>query len=252
VRPGVVTLAHPAPVGKTALAMEFVRRCAPEFQDVFWLSCGRRSIAGQAGDLAAQLGLRLPGDARTNLGALRDFCAPRRLLIVLDDVEERASIQLVPGGRCSALLTTRQSEFACGERIALEPVVPLTPRLEEDEDALARALQLSGAQEPAPLQRALDWALPRAGGQPEVYALATVLARRAIAVSTRQGRLAEAFEILERVIPIAEATQDWRLLEDLTREQIWILEAWDRLEEAAQRRWLLTSLEASQTTFDFS
>ena len=38
------------------------------------------------GDLAAQLGLRLEGDAESNLARLQDFCAARRFLIVLRDL----------------------------------------------------------------------------------------------------------------------------------------------------------------------
>ncbi len=107
--------------GKTALALAFVSEAAADFQAVCWLDCGGRSLAGAAGDLAAQLGLRLEGPVEENGARLRRFCAERRILAVLDDVERESHLQLVAGGWSSALITTRRGDLTAPGAAELEP-----------------------------------------------------------------------------------------------------------------------------------
>jgi hypothetical protein len=81
-------------------ARRFIQAFSPDFDAVVDLECGGRSLAALAGDLGVQLGLRLEGDGESNLAALSDFCAGRRLLIVLKDGAEGP---LEFGGRASVL-----------------------------------------------------------------------------------------------------------------------------------------------------
>ncbi len=83
------------------LAERFVKAYEQDFDAVLRVDCGKRSLAALTGDLAAQLGLRLEGEAESNLTRLRDFCATRRFLIVLRDLRLRA-FQF--GGRTSTLM----------------------------------------------------------------------------------------------------------------------------------------------------
>ena len=97
-RPGSETVAS------SETAREFARLFRPDFDAVLSLEdCANRTVTALAGDLGAQLGLRLEGDLESNLARLRDFSTARRLLIVL---EGAAPAAFVFGGRCSTLATT--------------------------------------------------------------------------------------------------------------------------------------------------
>jgi hypothetical protein len=95
-RPGVET------VDNAALAAEFARVFAPDFDAVLrvWPA---PTLAAAAGDLAAQLGLRLEGELPENLERLRAFCSERRLLILLEGEPRH---ELIFEGRCSTLIST--------------------------------------------------------------------------------------------------------------------------------------------------
>jgi hypothetical protein len=95
-RPGLET------VESAALAAEFARAFAPDFDAVVrvWPA---PTLAAAAGDLAAQLGLRLEGELPEILERLRRFCSERRLLIVL---EGELREELIFEGRCSTLIST--------------------------------------------------------------------------------------------------------------------------------------------------
>ena len=77
-RPGAET------VQSIALAREFARAFAGDFDAVLHLDCTTGTLADMAGDLAWQVGLHLEGELADNLEHLRVFCAARRLLVVLD------------------------------------------------------------------------------------------------------------------------------------------------------------------------
>lgn len=99
------------------------------------------------------------------------------------------------------------------------------------------------------LRRALDWALSQEDD--EAWALARDLAKRGVALMMRKRRQAEAFETLEAVSGVAERRGDRRTLEDCSREQVWILESWGRMEEARQIFSSRRALYADQMRFDF-
>lgn len=121
--PGMAVVEGAAGAGKTALAVEFAGRHQEEFDAVFWLTCGSRSAAALAGDLAAQLGVRLDRDLEFNLNELRRLCARYRCLLILDDAVTATAAVLAPRGRTSVLLTTRAGDLAAAlaaAAIALE------------------------------------------------------------------------------------------------------------------------------------
>jgi hypothetical protein len=110
--------------GKTALAVQFARLHRDEFDAVFWLTCGTRTAAALAGDLAAQLGVRLDRDLESNLHEIRRLCSRHRCLLVLDDAAAETAALLAPRGRTSVLLTARTRDLApalSAEAIPLSP-----------------------------------------------------------------------------------------------------------------------------------
>ncbi|HVN03536.1 MAG TPA: TIR domain-containing protein [Bryobacteraceae bacterium] len=131
--PGIAALAGPPGSGKTALALEFARRRRDEFDIVFWLTCGARTLPALAGDLAYQLGVRLDRDLETNLNEIRHLCSRHRCLLVLDDAVPATAALLAPRGRTSVLLATRDPELAA----ALSATeTPLNDSFPADVDAI--------------------------------------------------------------------------------------------------------------------
>jgi hypothetical protein len=110
--PGMAVLAAAAGAGKTALALEFARRHQEDFDAVFWLTCGPRTAAALAGDLAAQLGVRLDRDLESNLNEIPRLSARHRCLLILDDAVAATAALLAPRGRTSVLMTTRHNDLA--------------------------------------------------------------------------------------------------------------------------------------------
>jgi len=194
-----------------ALAAQFAHLCRDDFHGVLWVRCGQRSPARVAGELAWQLGLRLEGETRSNQDELRRFCAQRRCLIVFHDVQTDADQPLIPGGRASVLLITTTEGAEESELSQLLDQVALTE----------------------------DW--------PQLCALAP----RALRLARDEGRLAEADELIERWFTCAERRGDRRILDECARERIWILEKWDRSEEAQQLERYRLAMAADQLSFDF-
>jgi TIR domain len=183
-------------VDDTALAFEFVRAYREDFDEVFVLDCeaGGRTLAALAGDLASQLGLRLEGDLEQNVSRLREFCAERRFLLILDDAAGEGPEHLQFGGRCSTLISS-------GRR----PVGSADP-LRQAQAALANP----------------------AGPWDEICRHAR-LGRR---LTREQGRIAECYELMQLWHCEAEEQEDRAALEESAREIVWILEGWGRTEEA--------------------
>ncbi len=158
--------------GKTALAVEFARLHREEFDAVFWLTCGSRTAAALAGDLAAQLGVRLDRDLESNLNELRRLCARHRCLLVLDDAAAATAGLLAPRGRTSVLITTRTSTLAAAlsaEAVELAPVIPAASLLADAVRNLKRPEQrlLSAMCACAPSGFPLDMAARTADAEAE-------------------------------------------------------------------------------------
>lgn len=107
----VVHVAEMAGKGKTTLALEFAHRYQRDFEAVYWLPCQRSSVAAIAAELMRQLGLKLEGDLADVVRELKLVCGGKRCLLILDNVEEEAAGELVPGGVASVLVTTRRGNL---------------------------------------------------------------------------------------------------------------------------------------------
>jgi NB-ARC domain len=109
--------------GKTSLALEYSHRHTEDFDSVHWLPCQQRSLAQIAGELAFQLGLKPEGDTDALVRELNSYCARKRCLLVLDNVDDETPAPLIStAGRASILVTTRYRNLAFlrdGQSLAL-------------------------------------------------------------------------------------------------------------------------------------
>jgi hypothetical protein len=173
--PGMAVLqdAGAAGAGKTALAVEFARRHREDFDAIFWLTCGSRTAAALAGDLAAQLGVRLDRDLEANLNEIRRLSAQHRCLLILDDAAPATAALLAPRGRTSVLMTTRRSDLAATLSAAVAPLdalfTPDASRLADTIRNLDSAAQrlLAAACACSPSGFPLDMAVRTADAEPE-------------------------------------------------------------------------------------
>ena len=170
--PGMAAIEAAPGAGKTALAVQFARLHREDFDALFWLTCGSRSAAALAGDLAEQLGVRLDRDLETNLNETRRLCARHRCLIVLDDAAAATAALLTPRGRTSVLLTTPPIGLASALSATSVPLPPFSP----DAGSLADYLRnlerpaqrlLSAMCACAPSGFPLDMALRTADAEPD-------------------------------------------------------------------------------------
>jgi hypothetical protein len=183
-------------VAEASLAFEFARAFSDDFDEVLRLECSARTRAALAGELAARLGLRVEGDAESVLERLRGFCAGRRFLLLLDGARTPATRKLAMAGRCSTLY-------------CLEAGPP-----EATETDSLRAVQAAWA------ANDVEWT--------ELCRLARVGRRMA----REQDRIAELHELMDQWRAEAERRGDRSAQDEATREIVWILESWDRFDEA--------------------
>ena len=138
----LVTLVGPAGCGKTRLAIETGRRGAPEFPDgVYFVSLIGAGDRGQLLDeVTSGLGVAAaPAGSPTD--ALREFCAGRRMLLILDNCEhildevaDLVDSLLVPDTELTVLATSRVPLDLDGEIIStLLPLPVPDPTIEVDE-----------------------------------------------------------------------------------------------------------------------
>jgi tetratricopeptide (TPR) repeat protein len=98
-------------LGKTALALEFAHRYRADFDAVYWLQCVGRDLGALAAELERQLSTKVDGDLEKILHDLRAELEQKRCLLVLDNVEGDEVERLIPAGRASVLVTTRQEHL---------------------------------------------------------------------------------------------------------------------------------------------
>jgi hypothetical protein len=175
------------------LAAAFAREFRQDFDAAFTLQCGGRTMAAIAGDLGAQLGLRLEGPLPENLERLREFCAARRFLLILEEVADLVPHELVFGGRCSTLVAPDATPA---------PADPI------------REIQAAAAN-------------PATG-----WTNLCAAARHGRRLLRDAGRIAELYELMGHWHAAAEDQDDRGALDESGREIVWILEGWGRGGEA--------------------
>ncbi len=135
-------------VGKTALAVHLAYLLRPYFPDgVLWARVDNSDTLSILGTFATALGHDVSqyGDVASRSRLLRELLAPRRVLIVLDNVETSAQVQplLPPTGACVVLVTTRRHDLSVtrgAKRFVLEPFD------RGKEESLALFAQILGAE----------------------------------------------------------------------------------------------------------
>ena len=140
--------------------------------------------------------MRLEGPLDSNLERLRDFCRPRRLLVVLAAVSTAAVDPFMFGGHCSTLIST-------------------APGGSSDSDPIRDAQHILA-------HRTAEWS--------EICRHARI-GRREL---RDQGRLAECYELMLQWRVTAAARGDRAVLDESTRELVWILQGWGFDEEAQE------------------
>jgi hypothetical protein len=78
------------------------------------------------------------------------------------------------------------------------------------------------------------------------------LARLGVHLASGQGRGAEKFELLRQWHAMAEVRADRRILDESAREMVWILEGWDRIEEARCLEYRRATEYAEQMALPFA
>jgi hypothetical protein len=183
------------------LALDFADEFRGDFDAILRLECGGRSAAALAGDLGAQLNLRLEGDLESNLERLREFCAGRRLLVILAGNDQQGPPpDLLFGGRCSTLMVDG----------------PSPPQPVGDLVAAQSALSLAS------------------GGGEEDWTELCRLTRLGRRLTRDYGRLAECYEMMQQWYSLAKKRGDLQVLDEAAREMVWILEFWGQHAEAAR------------------
>ncbi|MBL1073652.1 hypothetical protein JK358_04530 [Nocardia sp. 2] len=129
----------PVGVGKTAFALRYAHRAAPEFPDgQLWADmCGTTEDALAATDVLGGFLLALgvpaaavPGDATHRIGLYRSILAQRRVLVLLDNVRDEAQVRpLLAHTPASRVLVVSRSRLLGLEGVRRVIMAPL-PRTE--------------------------------------------------------------------------------------------------------------------------
>ena len=95
-------------LGKTSLAIAFAHAHRADFEGVYWIDCSGFSLEAAVTGLGGQLNIKPEGDPAVQLREIRRQCATGHNLLVLDSVESNDFRELIPGGHCVVVLTTRR------------------------------------------------------------------------------------------------------------------------------------------------
>lgn len=192
----------------------FANRAQPDFESVFWVDCRGCTLAEAAGELAAQLAVRAPGDVASNTATLRSVCGARRCLIVLEGADDELAEAFRDFGLTSIIV------IRPGEPAATVDAASAARTRHRLASWVSRPGDAPGSGE---IRRTLMWLLEDRSRWGE----AREFARAAIAYYKFNERFAEAFEVVG-LIGTAETTLEW------SRERVWILEGWGVLVDRAR------------------
>ncbi len=178
------------------------------------------------------------GESGRRLLAAMSACPPSGFSLALaaeaagmDEAAARnASEDLVSRGIATALGS--DPPRYCLHHMVREAVEPGPEQRRFYAKAVAGSAPGSALVRLADFEQALRWTLSQPEDDPEAWSLACALGRRAIALTKPQGRFAEVDEFLVILFEAAQRREDRRVLEECAWERQWILERWDRPEEA--------------------
>jgi hypothetical protein len=202
------------------LAHAFALGARAEFEALFWVDCRGATPAGAAGELGAQLGLRLPYELRENLENIERALNSRRCLAVLEGAAPDVTGSLCMPGRTSWILADAPAPQTVTRDLARSRLAALTSWVTD-------ANPVPGAGE---ARLMLEWLI----SEPQHWMLACQFARAVIAYYKFRERFAEVFEVLERMCPEAIRRRDREAAAEFGQERAWILEGWGRTPEAVR------------------
>jgi hypothetical protein len=185
---------------------------------VFWVDAREATLAGVAGELGAQLGLRLPGELASNLEGIRRVADRYRCLVVLEGASPEAAREFATLGHSSVLFADAAA-------------APMT--LEAARGNLQRLSTWIGNPSAAPGSGAIWSTIKWLTADASRWDLARSFASAALSWYKFHERFAEAFEIADLVAERALKHQDREALTGFGRERAWICENWGRPAEAA-------------------
>ena len=201
-----------------AVARAFIKAAHQDFQGVLWIDARGATVACAAGDLGAQLGLRLGGQLPEDLSKLRTLLTQYRCLVVIEQASPAVRAELSELGSSSVLFVP--AEELCrpameGARAQLQLIAGWTRNPEQ--------VPPSGQ-----MRHTIEWLLD----DPQNWTLACEFGRASLGYCRFHDRLAEAFELAELLVNQAIRIQDLQAAVEFGRERGWILESWGRPPES--------------------
>jgi len=198
--PGLITNVKPG------AANSFVSNYWRLFQNVYRVECGSATRFCVLGELACAMNLRLPGTADQNWEALQTHARHERALYVFNDLPEEFSELAGLGGKSSIIILEHEPERR-----------PVTlPQLKE--------MFFTPGVDEAFCLRQLGHFI--SSEQPGTWEDMKAIGFRARLFFQKQQRQAEAHELLVWLAAQAHRNGDSRALEQVQREENWILDSW--------------------------
>jgi hypothetical protein len=148
-------VAGPPESGKTALAHEFARRAGAFFRDVFWLSCGDRTLPWLSGELGMSAGVLAESESQDAWTRTARAITSHRILLVLDEAGEQIVQPYLSGGHASLLVTGHAMDTADSIRLERRRPTAIQAPSHPDDLRLWRAMSVCSPRE-IPLEFAAE------------------------------------------------------------------------------------------------
>jgi hypothetical protein len=193
---------------RRAAAEWFASNYWRDFENIYWVECGSWTRAGIIGEIAHAMNLRLPGTVDQNIAALHDHAQHERALCIFENLTEEFLELAELGGKSSILILSPE---AAPPEVTLQQLKEIFFAPTPDEPLCLRLLGrfMNLEQDPG------DW--------PTIKSIGF----RARLFYQRDIRQAEAHELLVWLGNQAHRHKDRIALEQIQREENWILDSWD-------------------------